>query len=74
MSARIEIDLDECTNCMTCYKACFIDVIKWDKEKKEPIAAYQKDCVWCFTCEINCPAECLTIMPRMDGLKVDPFI
>jgi len=30
---------DNCTGCRMCYKACWLDVIRWDEEKKRPIAA-----------------------------------
>ena len=73
MSAKIEINKDACTGCKTCVKACFVDVLRWDKVKKKPIPAYQQDCVWCFTCEINCPAQCINVIPDVPGQGVNPF-
>jgi NAD-dependent dihydropyrimidine dehydrogenase PreA subunit len=73
MSAKIEIDKESCTGCKTCVKACFIDILRWDEASKKPIAAYQSECVWCFTCEINCPAHCINVIPDMPGQSVAPF-
>jgi NAD-dependent dihydropyrimidine dehydrogenase PreA subunit len=73
MSANIEIDLDACTACGTCVEACFVDVIRWDDNDAKPVAAYERDCVWCFTCEINCPAQCIAVTPHMPGQLVSPY-
>jgi NAD-dependent dihydropyrimidine dehydrogenase PreA subunit len=73
MSATIEINEETCTGCKTCVKACFVDVMRWDDAKKKPIAAYQQDCVWCFTCEINCPAHSINVIPDLAGQRVNPF-
>jgi len=73
MSARLEINLDECTGCRTCTEACFVDVIRWDDEEEKPVVAYERDCVWCFTCEINCPSQCINIIPQMPGQSVNPY-
>jgi NAD-dependent dihydropyrimidine dehydrogenase PreA subunit len=64
MSAlRIDIDMEECSGCGTCVKACFVDVIRWDDSQKKPIVAYPQDCVWCFACEIACPPQCIEVVP-----------
>ncbi len=73
MSAKIEIDEEACKGCKACVKACFVDVMRWDEAKKKPIAAYQEDCVWCFTCEISCPVQCINVVPNMAGQPVSPF-
>ena len=31
---KIEFDESKCVGCQICYKACFVDVIRWDAEKK----------------------------------------
>lgn len=73
MSAKIEIDEEACKGCKTCVNACFVDVMRWDEAKKKPIAAYQQDCVWCFTCELNCPVHCINVIPDITGQPVNPF-
>ncbi len=73
MSAKIEINEEACKGCKTCVHACFVDVMRWDEAKKKPIVAYQEDCVWCFTCEINCPVQCINVKPYVTGQPVDPF-
>lgn len=30
---KIEFDESKCVGCQICYKACFVDVIRWDAEK-----------------------------------------
>jgi NAD-dependent dihydropyrimidine dehydrogenase PreA subunit len=38
-----------------------------------PVVAYEQDCVWCFTCEINCPAECINVIPQIERQPVNPY-
>ena len=73
MSANIEINTEECTGCETCVEACFVDVLRWDDSEEKPIVAYEQDCVWCFTCEINCPVQCIDVKPDMPGHRVEPY-
>lgn len=73
MSATVEINLDACTGCGTCSEACFIDVIRWDDAEGKPVVAYEQDCVWCFTCEVNCPSQCIDVIPQMPGQPVSPY-
>ncbi len=73
MSADIEIKTEECTGCKTCVEACFVDVLRWDDAGEKPVAAYAQDCVWCFTCEIHCPVQCIHVMPHVRGLQVRPY-
>jgi formate hydrogenlyase subunit 6/NADH:ubiquinone oxidoreductase subunit I len=37
------------------------------------VIAYEQDCVWCFTCEINCPVQCINVIPHMQGQRVSPY-
>ena len=62
----IAIDFDVCNGCKTCYKACFVDVFRWDAEKKRPLVAYPEDCVQCNVCELNCPKNCLEVIVDWD--------
>ncbi|MBN2339205.1 MAG: ferredoxin family protein [Acidobacteria bacterium] len=73
MSARITIGLEECVGCKACVEACFVDVLRWDDAAGKPRIAYAEDCVWCFTCELNCPVRCITVLPRMQGPQVQPY-
>jgi len=73
MSAKIEIDKDMCNSCKTCVDACFVDVFRWDAKEERPIAAYQEDCVWCFACELACPANCIEVIPDMPGRLVASY-
>jgi len=46
---------------MVCYKACWLDVIRWNEEENKPKFAYPEDCIECNFCEISCPVEALKI-------------
>ena len=32
----IKIDMEKCNGCKQCYRACFVDVIRWDEAAKRP--------------------------------------
>ena len=60
---RIEFDSEKCVGCQMCYKSCFVDVIRWDSEKKQPIFKYVEDCEQCFYCQSVCAKEAITVIP-----------
>ena len=62
----IEYDPTNCVGCQLCYKACFVDVIRWDAEKKQPIFQYPDECEHCYYCMSVCAKDCIKIMPRLE--------
>lgn len=60
---KIEFDGEQCNGCKLCYKACFVDVIRWDAKSKQPLFKYVEDCEHCNYCEIICKNECITVIP-----------
>jgi NAD-dependent dihydropyrimidine dehydrogenase PreA subunit len=73
MGSTIEIDMEKCKGCKSCYQACFVDVFRWDEEEKKPIVAYPEDCVWCYYCEIACKEDCINVIPDVPGRVVMPY-
>ncbi len=67
---KVIIDKEKCSGCKLCYKACFVDVIRWDEENKKPIVAYVEDCVHCCMCEALCPKGCIEIEIDFAGERV----
>lgn len=67
---RISIDESKCIACRICYKACFVDVIRWNEETNKPVVAYSEDCVHCTYCEALCPKECIKVDIDFEGEKV----
>lgn len=60
---RIEFNPENCIGCQICYKACFVDVIRWDKENRKPVFKYVEDCEHCEYCEVKCPKGCIKVIP-----------
>lgn len=60
---KIEFRSEDCVGCKLCYKACFVDVIRWDEEAKKPVFKYVEDCEHCNYCEIVCKKNCITVVP-----------
>ncbi|MFH1834136.1 MAG: 4Fe-4S binding protein [bacterium] len=44
----IVVNRELCNGCKLCFKACFIDIIKWDEAAKEPLTfcACTSGCGW----------------------------
>ena len=60
---NIIVNKEICIGCKICFKACFVDVIKWDNEARKPIIAYPEDCAQCVVCEVNCPRRAIKVVP-----------
>lgn len=60
---RIIVNPVLCNGCQTCYRSCFADVIRWDKKKKLPVAAYPEECVQCNFCQLNCRQGAIRVVP-----------
>jgi NAD-dependent dihydropyrimidine dehydrogenase PreA subunit len=65
----ISIDVDTCDGCKACVKACFINVLGWDKSNKQPIVSYAEDCVHCNLCELSCPKGCIAVVPDYGHMR-----
>ena len=60
---KILYDQTKCVGCKLCYKACFVDVIRWNEEKKQPVFKYVEDCEHCFFCAAVCKKDAITVVP-----------
>ena len=60
---QIRFDPAKCIGCMLCYRACFVDVIRWDEQNKRPEFKYVEDCEHCFYCESVCKKGCIEVVP-----------
>lgn len=61
---KIEFDPAKCVGCGLCYKACFVDVIRWDAENRKPVFKYVEDCEHCFYCQSVCKKEAIKVVPN----------
>jgi len=62
----IEINFEACNGCKICYKACFVDVLRWNEDRELPVVAYPEDCVQCNLCELNCPKDAIRVVVDWD--------
>lgn len=58
---KIIVDNEKCTGCKICYRACWLDVIRWKEDEKRPEGKYPEDCIACNFCEISCPEEAIKV-------------
>ncbi len=57
-----KIKRESCTNCGRCCDVCPMDVFQ--RIAGQTFIAYPEDCMSCYLCEIECPAEALVISGR----------
>ena len=67
---RIEYDSAKCVGCKLCYKACFVDVIRWDEAQKRPLFRYVSDCEHCFYCEAVCAKGAIKVIPDYESERM----
>ncbi|MBE9503950.1 MAG: DUF362 domain-containing protein [Proteobacteria bacterium] len=63
LTARPDINHDECTLCMDCVKTCPTDVMS---AKEGKIDIFYRDCIHCFCCQEICPHG--AIVPKQGWL------
>ncbi|MFP4346754.1 MAG: NADH-quinone oxidoreductase subunit NuoF [Thermodesulfobacteriota bacterium] len=54
---RFEVDMDKCTGCGACFRACPADAVIWKKKEKAVID--KEKCVQCLTCFEKCKFDAL---------------
>ncbi len=64
----INIDVESCSGCQMCVKACFVDVIRWNESDGLPVVAYPEDCVQCNACELACSTDSIEVIPDYANL------
>lgn len=64
------LDESKCIKCKKCYKACWLDVIRWDDTNNKPEFKYPEECIECNFCEVSCPTDAITI--KIDYKKPFP--
>ena len=53
------INYSICKKCLKCYDICPMDVFR--VVGKDVFIAYAEDCMCCFLCELECPADALKV-------------
>jgi len=62
MSFLIDIDMDKCDGCGTCYEVCPSGNFSEPEEGKVKVLEDMRDeCVGCRACETQCPNEAIII-------------
>jgi len=60
---QVTVNQDACQGCKSCFKTCVYGVYRWDKKANVSVAAYPEECVACLQCAMNCPANCIKVIP-----------
>ena len=55
------IDPDKCNGCGLCVDYCPMDVIRMNEKTGIAEIRYPKDCIVCYNCEFDCPADAIYI-------------
>lgn len=55
------IDMNKCTGCGMCENYCPVDVIRFNRETRQPEIKFVEDCMLCLLCENRCPVEAITV-------------
>jgi NADH-quinone oxidoreductase subunit F/NAD(P)H dehydrogenase (quinone)/NADP-reducing hydrogenase subunit HndC len=55
---NFEVDVEKCTMCGLCYRACPVDAITW--EKKQPASIDKGICVKCMSCIAACRFDAIS--------------
>lgn len=64
------IDENKCTGCGICVDICPLDVFRMDDKAEKAVIKYPDDCMTCFSCEMNCPVEAITVHPFKEVLPM----
>ncbi|HUT55105.1 MAG TPA: ferredoxin family protein [bacterium] len=57
------LDHEKCIACGTCIKVCPRDVFRMNEEEVHSEVRYRDDCQTCYTCELDCPAHAIRVLP-----------
>lgn len=61
MSFKINIDMEKCNGCGTCYEVCAFEVYGEPVDGKANVL-HPEDCTGCRSCESQCPQEAIEII------------
>jgi ferredoxin len=67
----VQVDAAKCTLCLSCVGACPASALV-DNPQQPQLRFVEKNCVQCGLCEITCPEDAITLVPRLwlaDGGK-----